>query len=162
MCSLQVAKMSKQRFKDLVKRKSLDVTTRYLQKMQKSHSKSKSFDVNGGVIAQYLVDSRLNKYERELLFKLRSRTLNVKENFKSAFWNSNLLCDLCHLFPCTQAHVIQCPVITTKIILEKDLRLDESFVYSDIDKQVIYVKIFKQFWETRKKVLENGDTSCTR
>ena len=104
-------------------------------------------------ISPYLVDSRFSKDERELLFQLRAKTVSVKENFKNAFLNNNMLCDLCKLFPCTQSHPRQCPLLKTRIIVDKNLDLSEKFLYGDVDQQLVYVKVYKQFWDLREEMI---------
>ena len=79
--------------------------------------------------------------ERELLFQLRAKTIDVKENFRNAYLNNDMLCDLCRLFPCTQSHPLQCPKLKTRIIVDKNLNLDDKFLYGTVDQQLPYVKI---------------------
>ena len=86
-----------------------------------------------------------------MLFELRAKTVLVKENFQTAFFNNNMLCDLCKLFPCT--HPLQCPKLLTKIIVDQRVNLSDKFVYGDVDQQLLYVKIYAQFWEFREKML---------
>ena len=119
-------------------------------------------------ISPYLVDSRFSKDERELLFQLGAKTVSVKENFKNAFLNNNMLwasyfknaflnnnmfCDLYKLFSCTQSHPRQCPLLKTRIIVDKKLDLSDKFLYGDVDQQLVYVKIYKQFWDLREEMI---------
>ena len=80
----EVAKISRERFKNIVKNKAKEITIEYLENLKKKKSKSKQLDIGDLTTSPYLMDSRLNKEERELLFKLRSRTVYVKENFLSS------------------------------------------------------------------------------
>ena len=75
------------------------MTIKYLEKLKKKNSKSKQLEISDMRISPYLVDSRCSKGEREQLFQLRAKTINVKENFKNAYLNNSMLCDLCRLFP---------------------------------------------------------------
>ena len=77
----------------------------------------------------------------------------MKENFKNAYINNNMLCDLCKLFPCTQAHPLQCPMLKTRIIVDTKLNLNDKFLYGDVDQQLVYVKIYKQFWDFRVELI---------
>ena len=104
-------------------------------------------------ISPYLQDSRFSKDERELLFKLRSKTIWVKDNFRNAYLDNDMLCDLCKLFPCTQAHPLQCPQLMTTMIVDKKLNINDNFIYGDVDQQLVYVKIYKQYWELREQLL---------
>ena len=106
-------------------------------------------------ISPYLSDTRFSKNERELLFKLRSKTIQVKDNFKNAYQNNDLLCDLCKLFPCTQSHPMQCPQLNLSLVVDKTLHMDEKLIYGSADEQLLYIKIFTQFWELRERLLNN-------
>ena len=89
-------------------------------------------DVEDMDISPYLVDDRFSKKARELLFKLRSKTVAVKQNFRNAYLNNDMLCELCLLFPCTQSHPLQCPKLTAKLMVEKTVKLSETDVYGTI------------------------------
>ena len=149
----EVAKISRERFKNIVKNKAKEITIEYLENLKKKKSKSKQLDIGDLTTSPYLMDSRLNKEERELLFKLRSRTVYVKENFRNAFQNNNMMCDLCKLFPCTQFHPMQCPELNVYLVVDTNLRINESFIFGTLDQQVLFVKIFKQFWDLRESLV---------
>ena len=140
-----------------MKQKSVELTVKHLENLKKKHSKSSQLEVRDMSVSPYLVDSRFSKEERELLFKLRSKTISVKGNFPNAYFNNDMLCDLCHLFPCTQTHPLQCPALSVKIVVEKDLKLSERFIYGTVDQQLLYVKIFAQFWNLREKILKEKE-----
>ena len=122
--------------------------------MQQRHSKSEMLDIYSIEISQYLLDNRFSKQERELLFRLRSKTIDVKENFRNAYLNNDMLCQLCKLFRCTQSHVLQCPELKTEILVDSKCQLSEHDIYGNVDQQLIYVKIYKEFWELRARILE--------
>ena len=145
----EISQISKYKMKTMLKEKVCEVTVRYLNKLKSKHSKSVGVHFTAGSVAPYLTDERFSQSERELLFKLRSKTLFVKENFSHLYDGSSMLCDLCNLFPCTQKHVLQCPELSTSLIIDKSIQVDESDIYSDVDKQLLYVKIFKSFWDLR-------------
>ena len=150
----EVSNISQQKFKKYVKQKSIEVTIEFLEKLKKKNSKSKQLDVTDMTTSPYLLDSRFSKAERELLFRLRSRTILVKENFSNAYPNNDMMCELCKLFPCTQFHPIQCPELNASIIVEKTLNINENFIYGTIDEQLVYVKIYKHFWDLREKIFK--------
>jgi hypothetical protein len=70
------------------------VTIKYLENLQKKNSKSKQLEISDMRISPYLVDRRFSKGERELLFQLRAKTINVKDNFKNAYLNIDMLCSV--------------------------------------------------------------------
>ena len=149
----EVAGISQLKFKKYVKKKSVELTVRYLVGLQKKNSKSKQLDVYDLTISPYLLDSRFSKTERELLFRLRSKTIWVKEKFSRAYLNNDMLCELCRLFRCTQSHPLQCPRLKTMIVMDSTVNLSENHVYGDVDQQLIYVKIYREFWDLREKLL---------
>ena len=103
----EISQISKYKMKTMLKEKVREVTVRYLNKLKSKHSKSVGVHFTAGSVAPYLTDERFSQSERELLFKLRSKTLFVKENFSHLYDGSSMLCDLCILFPCTQKQVLQ-------------------------------------------------------
>ena len=153
LSDMEIASISKQKFKNVVKNKAGELTAQYLQKLKRRISKPEHLDVSDMKTSEYLLDGRFSNQERELLFSLRSKTVLVKENFKNAYQNNNMLCELCQLFSCTQSHPLQCPKLNTKIIVDKKIKLTEQFIYGDVDQQLLYVKIYKQFWDLRTEML---------
>ena len=149
----EVYVISKQKFKAYVKKKSVELTVEYLLKLKKQSKKSKHLDVREFGISPYLIDSRFSKEDRELLFKLRSRTISVKDNFRNAFIDNDMLCELCRLFPCTQSHVLSCPSLQLSMVVEDGTKLNDNYIYGDLEQQLLYVKIYKNFWELRENLL---------
>ena len=78
-----------------------------------------------------------------MLFKLRSETINVKKNFANAYLNNDMLCDLCH-------------VLSGTLVVDKSVDLIEKFIYGTVEQQVVYVKIYKHFWDLREKILDKN------
>ena len=150
----ELISISQEKFKNYIKKRSIQLTSEYLEKLQKKNSKSKQLDMRDMRISPYLLDSRFSKCERELLFKLRSKTVWVKGNFPNAYLENNMLCELCRLFPCIQSHPLQCPKLTSSLIVEEKLNISEKFIYGYVDQQLLYVKIYKQHWDLREKRLK--------
>ena len=88
----EVCRLSALKFKNYLKKKSVELTIQYLQRLKRKHSKSEHLDVTDLAMSEYLIDDRFTKSERELLFKLRSRTVLVKDNFKNAYLNNDMMC----------------------------------------------------------------------
>ena len=144
-----------------MKQKSIELTAVYLEKLKKKNSKSKQLEVSSMKTSPYLLDSRFSREERELLFKLRSKTIFVKGNFKNAYLNNDMLCNLCSLFPCTQSHPLQCPKLNLTIIVEEKTNLAETFIYGSVEQQLVYVKIYKQFWDLREQLLSEKENNLS-
>ena len=75
--------LSKSMFKTIADKKIERYALIELNKMKMKHSKSGYLKSSSFKAASYLVDSNFTKNEAQLLFKLRSKTLNVKLNFQS-------------------------------------------------------------------------------
>ena len=146
-------KVSKFKIQNYLKKASQELTLQYIEGLKEKHSKTQQYDTSILSLAQYLVDSRFTKSERELLFKLRSRTVEVKNNFQNANPQS-LLCDLCNLFTCTQEHVLSCPVLTPHCKIVNTKSVNHSHIYGNVDQQLVYIKIYSQFWDSRKLLIE--------
>jgi hypothetical protein len=88
------------------------------------------------------------------LFKLRSKTLDVKENFRGL--NNNPWCISCGLFPETQSHLLQCPqlVIGLKYPNLKTSRLNENFIHGNMEQQQMIEKIYSEVLEIRENFLQ--------
>ena len=81
----EIAKMSKYRFKALVNKKVNIFAANYLKQKASTHDKSLRI-LNG--IKDNSVMRMLNKYDCQLLFKLRSMMLDVKSNFSNLYQNN--------------------------------------------------------------------------
>ena len=90
---------------------------------------------------------------KQLLFRLRSKTLDVKQNFSGQ--HKNLWCISCGLFPESQRHRLQCPqlVINLKYLTGKASKLNENFIYGNIHQQEMIVNIYSDILEVE---LETG------
>ena len=155
----EIQMMPKLKFQKLVKSKVEAYALNELAKLKDKHSKSEKLELKSFKCSEYLSDYRLNKHEQQLLFKLRSRTIDVKMNFQNQ--HDSLLCSTCHLFPETQAHLLQCPEIVRNLqwIDLNFSKLNENDVYSTLEKQIKIVKIFSRIIEERDNLLKKKDQS---
>ena len=121
-----------------------------------SHSKYWYLKSSSFKASSYLVDSRFTKSEAQLLFRLRSKTVNLKVNFPKMYQDN--LCKMCKLFPESQAHLLQCPEIVPQLKLVCLKNMDEeNLIYSNIENQLKIVKMYSQVMEFRKSFLENEE-----
>ena len=110
----EISLLSKLKFKTIVDMKIERYALIELNKMKLKHSKSGYLKSSSFQPASYLVDSNFSKKEAQLLFKLRSKTLDVKLNFQNkenAQFQENL-CRTFHMFPESQPSIIvpgNCP-----------------------------------------------------
>ena len=81
----------------------------HLRSLKVRHSKSKFLSCENLKSADYIQSPLFSTKEKELLFKLRSKTLEVKQNFPGQYGSP--WCLSCGLFQETQSHLLQCPEI---------------------------------------------------
>ena len=103
-------------------------------------------------VAEYIKCSEFTTTQKKLLFKLRSKTIDVKANFPGI--SNNNLCISCKLFPETQAHLLQCAVLTNKLgyLSENAALLSEDDIYGSVDKQKLIVNVFSDILNIREKM----------
>ena len=124
-----------------------------LNQLKEKHIKSAYLKSNSFTIAPYLNDSRFSKRETQVLFRLRSQTLDVRMNFGNQF--SETLCRICKLFPETQSHLLQCPVTSPKMnLVSLHSKLEEKHVFGNVDEQLSITKIYCKILDMRKEILD--------
>ena len=128
---------------------------KHLNSLKVKHSKAKFLDCKDVKTAEYLLSSNFTSREKRLLFKLRSKTLDVKQNFPGQ--NRNSWCSSCGLFPETQSHLLQCTEITPKLgyLHGKTSKLNENLVYGNINQQQMIVKIYSDILEVRDNLQQD-------
>ena len=148
----EIQGVSKNVFNNFLKKKVQANMLKYLQNLKQKHSKSKYLQCTELKPAEYIYSSRLTTKEKQLLLKLRSRTLDVKENFKGL--NSSPWCTSCGLFPETQHHLLQCPELVNSLkYLNMNLsRLNENFIYGNIYQQEMIIKIYSEVLDARESL----------
>ena len=135
--------MKKETFNTLVKQKIKILSKEYLISLRNKHTKSKNLLLENK-IKGYLICEQLTTEDKQLLFALKTRTVDVKTNYKSMF--SNLQCRLCNSLAEDESeiHVMKC----IKIISDESLKKQtETISYSDIfgsmKQQISAVKVLK-------------------
>ena len=120
-----------------------------MNKLKKNHSKLVYLNCQDIKPAEYLNCPQFNTKQKQLLFRLRSKTLDVKMNFRGQY--KDLWCISCGLFPESQGHLIQCPQLVTKLnyLSGKTSKLNENDIYSNMEKQEVILKIYNDILEVR-------------
>ena len=104
--------------------------------------------------ADYILSPLFSTKEKELLFKLRSKTLEVKQNFSGQYGSP--WCISCGLFPETQSHLLQCPEIVVKLktINKKWSELNENMIYGNIEEKQLIISIYSEVLQVRENLKE--------
>ena len=108
-----LSQVTKCQFKKYLDVKINSATKVYLESMCNSHSKSKYLPSFNGKPDAYLSSKSLNKLEKTNMFKLKTRMVNVAENFKGS--NSSQWCKLCFLCYESQEHLRNCFIIKERL-----------------------------------------------
>ena len=154
--NLEISKMSKTKFKTIVHKKVTNLALCELNQLKDKHSKSAYLASNSFAIAPYLNDSRFSRRETQVLFRLRSQTLDVRKNFGNQF--NDTLCRICNLFSETQSHLLQCPIIAPKLkLLCLGPQIDEKYVFGSVDEQLKVAKVYCKILDLRKEILDERD-----
>ena len=76
-----------------MKKKINEAAFHYLSKIKDTHSKVKDIFYGKLEIQVFLLETKFSTKEKQLLFRLRTRMTDVKNNFKSQY--QDLTCNLC-------------------------------------------------------------------
>ena len=105
---------SKNKLKETLKKQMKRKAFEYLINKAKKHSKVKAELYNNCDGCSHYSDARFTTHETNILFKFRTRTFLVKNNFRNNYTNTNTLCPLCHNEEDTQQHLFSCTAILHK------------------------------------------------
>ena len=97
----------------------------YLIAKAKKHSKVKESMYSDGNGAPYLKDPRFTPDLVSILFRIRTRTYLVKNNFRNNYRNTNIHCPLCNNSDDNQQHLFECPIINEEV--EIDCKIDDCY-----------------------------------
>ena len=106
--------MKSEYFKTKVKKACKTYTFNKLLLIKNRHEKNKHIEYDKLETSKYLLSNMFSVQQSRLLFKLRTRILDVKANFKNKFQNDfdQLQCNLCDSDKIEdQKHVIECTKI---------------------------------------------------
>ena len=106
---------NKNTYKKHIKKKIREAAFMYLKDQQKMHSKIKDIEYKKFETQGYMNSPLFTNDEVNLLYRIRSRALNCKANFKNRYKNDNLLCILCNEEQCTQQHILLCKALQSKL-----------------------------------------------
>ena len=149
-----VLKMSRNLFKKMFRSKVEQAALIDMNALKQKHSKSTFLNSSSLKTSEYLQDGRFSKAETQLLFKLRTQTTDLKMNFPKMY--SNTICSTCKLFPESQSHILQCPVIVPqlKLIMNKPSEFNEECIYGKLEDQLKIIKIYTKIFEVREDLLK--------
>jgi hypothetical protein len=156
MSEEDIMNMPKQKLKNVVMSKiNISVKKQFLKK-QGSKTENLKFDENF-TPASYLFSQSLSADEIKTLMKLRTRTIDVKQNQSSSF-KENMWCRTCCIVTETQQHIYECFEIRKHVdYLDLDACRYEM-IFGKLDEQVKFAKNYHLMWNARADILKSGSS----
>ena len=138
--------LKKDRFKALVKNKLRNAAHSYLLEKKEQLSKLENLSSDYS-LKDYLSSHRLSILEKQLLFRLRTRMVDVKCNYPSMY-KSDLSCSLCDTNSLeNQEHILVCPSLK----VQSSTKIQYNDIFSEeTDKQIEAVKHWNNVLRIRK------------
>ena len=124
-----IQQSSRNSFKSEIKQKIKNAAFSYLKSLQRQHSKISDIYYPIFQTQKYMTSPIFANDEVNLLHALRSRSINVKNNFSSKYRN-DMSCPLCSHMRDDQRHILECDVLKNK--LESREVANSKVVYEDI------------------------------
>ena len=154
----KIKTMSKDVFKRLTKRKAYAYAFNLLCLNKQTYRKMDRLSYSEFKVQKYLVNKSYSLEEKKLIFKYRTRMLNVGQNFRAD--RELVLCPLCKKHTGSQDNLLSC--VSTIEDIEKEcgditgINLDELFAE---EFEETTVKVLKRAMETRTSKLK-GTHPC--
>ena len=145
----EISKMSKFKFKNLVRTKVSELARKYLIDLKAKHSKSAGLNIDFLKMQDYLFCDFLSIEEKQLLFKFRTRTYPCKTNFRHQY-EPDLSCPICQQEDSPQ-HLLNCSIdgVDTKGTKFED-------IFGNVEQQSRIIKVLKKITVKRNNFLNNS------
>ena len=132
----------------------------YLENLKLSHKKVKMLKHKGVKMQPYLKDSNMSTEKKQLLFKLRTRMFDVKENFSYLYLDSQCT------FGCnegeSQEHLLNCSIIIKHCSkLSDDLEVEYEDIGGSLEKQIKFINLYKCVVDTRNDLMKRLISTVT-
>ena len=143
----------KRQLKEKLQNSALD----YLKQKQQEHSKIKHIVYNKLETQAYMKSPLFSNSEVNLLHSLRSRSVNVKCNFRNKFIN-DLQCPLCKTNEDDQPHLLKCPELMKRFKSQEisDLNCEYDDIFSDHQKQKSVTHLIMELLKLREKMVDKN------
>ena len=122
----EIRKKKKTSFMKIIKEKNQITVFEKLTKEKLSHSKVKHVEHSCIIIQKYLLPNSMimKKEEAQLIFHLRCRVTEVKNNLKGKY--DQLECGACGFFEEDQKHILECKVLNRNKTIQ-DIKYEKIF-----------------------------------
>ena len=152
----EIRKITKDKFQSIVQARIKVCVKEYFLKIQSKQSKTSHLKISDCISpAEYLSSNRLSVPEIRTLFRLRSRTVNVKGNQSSSFRN-NMSCRTCFSVDETQEHIFHCTAIRSKVNFLKLDSVNYQMIFGKLVEQEDFTKIYHVMLQARTDILKSN------
>ena len=163
MSDLEIERMNKLKFKEIVKAKTKEAAFKYLKSIKEGHSKMDGIKCEKFEKASYMNSPLFNADNVALLLALRTRTVRgIKNDFRGMY--PDIKCPLLCGEDDTLQHLLQCKVIklhhTASDISYGDISYQDVFS-SNIVKQKQVTELYQQLIEVRKNLMNSQPVALT-
>ena len=143
--------MKKPIFRRMINKKVEDKAFEKLENIKKLHSKVDKIEHNSLIMQKYFQPNRTNikKEEAQLIFMLRCRVTNVKNNLKGKY--DSLYCRGCKILEESQKHIVE----ECKILNEDRQKIEYEKIFDGTVLEKL--KIARKFQENYQKLEEIND-----
>ena len=150
-----LTKISKAVFKKRVKKEAVKVALKYLNNLKSKHSKMDNIKISDEKMkpSQYLLDKRINPDQAKFIFKVRTRMLQMKCNFKNQFKN-NYTCDLCKINMDNQEHLLECKVLQHFVPEIQNTHVKYKDIFGNVEKIIPAAKLLYKVYNEREALLK--------
>ena len=148
----EIKEMNQDKFRTIVKSKIYASASNYLSSKRGSKTAHLKFDIKP---SDYLFSTELNVEEVQNLFKLRTRTIDVKDNQESSYKN-NMWCRTCCLVKESQEHIFECHAIRKTLNYLNFQSYNYQMIFGKLEDQVKIAKLFQLVLNARDDIINNG------
>ena len=125
--------------------------------MAEKHSKVHSSLYDNCDGSEYLKHPEFTQQLAVILFKFRTRTYMVKNNFRNNYRNTNITCPVCHVSDDTQEHIMKCYKLLQ--IYPQKIQCHYDDIYSrSTDTLLIVATTLKELTMIREEILSKEKT----
>ena len=146
----------KETLREKLKAKSKECAFKELIEKAKSHTKIREDIYTNLDGAMHYNNSRFTPDVSNLIFRLRTRTFMVKNNFRNNYRNTNTLCPLCEEHNDDQDHLLQCCKILAEYKRKITCKMDD--IYSN-NESILFTaaQTINDLVEIRNSLLDSAD-----
>ena len=153
---VQIQNTSKMRWRNMIRKSIEENTFRKLENMKNLHSKVKDLKHTRLKMQEYFLSNgieNVTKQDTQLIFKMRSKVTNVKNNIKGQY--ETLECGACLTENETQKHVYECQQIWSK---QNNINLEkpdyEKILWGNVEEKIKIARIFYENMKILDKMKE--------